>query len=202
MLGGFVGDVILTNNSTKYLVKSPNGKVYTQKKIAKQAIAEVALHLIESDKMPPLLQEQKLEPTALSDNARLERLAELTGHVFQNPVLALRAMRHASAGSLNNEALAFLGDACIGYRTAQRAYASNPNASARELHLARQMVENENFERISNRVGLTELLEVGNGMNRSLVRGKMVADMFEAIIAVLDLEGGKEAVLRFWDRCV
>ena len=204
---GFIGSVSFTDRTNNtYLVKLPAGETYPQKKLAKQAVAEVAFKLLEAGTRPPIFQseteELSLQRLASLDDARIKDLSEITGHTFKDRALALRALRHSSAGALNNDALAFLGDASIGYILAQRVYRAFPDAGKGKLTFERgKMVENELFERLSNKIGMTELLEVGPGMDRSRVCGKMVADMFEAVIAVLDLEGGREAVLKFWDRC-
>ena len=204
--GGFSSRAVFADRDRKYAVKSPEGKTYQRKKLADGAAAEVAIKLLEAGMKPPIYQEATGESStqALSpfDNIRLQKLEQITQHRFQDKTLALRAMRHSSVGTLNHDALAFLGDATIGSLIAHRLYLAAPNATSMNLSLARgQLVENEEFERLADHIGMTDLLEVGGGMSRSMVRGKMVADMFEAVIAVLKLEGGDEAVLTFWDSC-
>ena len=204
--GGFSGRVIFADQDQKYAVKSPEGRIYQRKKLAHGAAAEVAIKLLDAGMKPPIYQEvvEELSTQALSlfDHDRLVNLERITQHHFQDRTLALRAMRHSSAGPLNHDALAFLGDATIGSLVALKLYLTASNATSMSLTHARgQLVENEEFERLANQIELTDLLEVGGGMSRSMVRGKMVADMFEAVIAVLKLEGGDEAVLTFWDSC-
>ncbi|KAL9120983.1 MAG: hypothetical protein Q9187_002458 [Circinaria calcarea] len=204
--GGFSSRAVFADRAQKYAVKSPEGKTYQRKKFADGAAAEVAVRLLEAGIKPPIYQEVTKESTTqvLSpfDHARLEKLEQITKHHFQDSTLALRALRHSSVGILNHDALAFLGDATIGSLIAHRLYLATPNVTSMDLSLSRgHLVENEEFEQLANRIGMTDLLEVGGGMSRSVVRGKMVADMFEAVIAVLKLEGGDEAVLKFWDGC-
>lgn len=204
--GGFSSMAVFADRNQKYAVKSPEGKTYQRKKLANGAAAEVTIKLLEAGMKPPIYQEAGGESITqvlpLFDHARLAKLEQITKNRFQDRTLALRAMRHSSMGTLNHDALAFLGDATIGSLMAQRIYLTAPNATCMSLSLARgQLVENEEFERLAGQIGMTDLLEVGGGMSRSMVQGKMVADMFEAVIAVLKLEGGDEAVLTFWDSC-
>lgn len=205
-LGGFSGSVILADQAQKYAVKSPEGKTYQRKRLAMGAAAQVAIMLLEAGMKPPTYREVTGESTtqalSSSDHARLEKLEQITKHHFQDSTLALRALKHSSVGTPNYDALAFLGDATIGSLIAHRLYLAAPNVTSMHLSLTRgQLVENEAFEHLADQIGMTDLLEVGGGMSRSMVRGKMVADMFEAVIAVLKLEGGDEAVLKFWDSC-
>lgn len=137
------------------------------------------------------------------DLDRLCRLERMTGHTFANKSLALRALRHSSASVDNHDALAFLGDATIGYLMAMQVYKAQPEAKKGDLSMRRSdMVRNKYFEDTANRIGMTQLLEIGSGMGRDKVEGKMVADMFEAVIGVLILEGDADAVLKFWQPAV
>jgi len=89
-----------------------------------------------------------------------------------------------------------------GFFYKQKRYAATPRTSAGDLTVMRsRMVGNAHFEAISNRIGLTQLMEIGSGMARGEVKGKMVADMFEAVIGALFSEGGADAVMKFWRAC-
>jgi len=80
--------------------------------------------------------------------------------------------------------------------------AATPRISAGDLTVMRStMVGNAHFEAISNRIGLTQPMEIGSGMARGEVKGKMIADMFEAVFGALFSEGGADAVMKFWRAC-
>lgn len=204
--GGFISSVDFKDYEHHYLVKSPDGKKFQNMKQANGAASQVAYEMLKAGQKPPLasseVQTGKTVSTTTADDFRIQKLEMIIKHDIEDRELALRALRHSSAGLNNHDALAFLGDAIIGYLMALEAYTAAPDGSVQHLHYARgRLVENEEFQRIAHEIGLAELLEVGGGTNGPMTGKKMVADMFEAIIAVLWLEGGEEAVLRFWRSC-
>ena len=205
--GGFISSVAFEDyNKTHYLVQTPRGTKYQNMKQANGAASKVAYEMLKAGQKPPLassvVQTGETISTTTADDHRIKKLEMIIKRVIQDRELALRALRHSSAGLNNHDALAFLGDAIIGYLMALEAFTTAPNASVQDLHYTRsRQVENEEFQRIAHEIGLAELLEVGGGTNGSMTGKKMVADMFEAVIAVLWFEGGEEAVLKFWRSC-
>lgn len=62
-----------------------------------------------------------------------EKLAQHIGISFANPELLEMALRHRSAGNLNNERLEFLGDAVLNLVIANQLYTMHSKATEGEL---------------------------------------------------------------------
>ena len=144
----------------------------------------------------------KITSSTTSDDYRIKKLESIIKYNIEDRELALRALRHSPVGFNYHDALAFPGDAVVGYLMALEAYTTAPTASVQDLYYTRgRSWENEEFQeefqRITHKIGLAELLEVRDGINGPTTGKKMIADIYEAVIAVLWLECRKEAVLRF-----
>ena len=118
--------------------------------------------------------------------------------------LALQALRHGSfvhERSLapgrellrSNERLEFLGDAVLGFCTAQRVYARFPEAPEGDLtRLRASLVREESLALVARELGLGEVLLLGRGEQRSGGRENpsRLADGLEAVIGAVYLSGG------------
>ncbi|MCJ1259043.1 hypothetical protein MMC24_006878 [Lignoscripta atroalba] len=202
--GGYSSSVFFQDHSNNhYLVKSPEGLRYHNTKQANGAASRAALEILKAGKRPPL-DDCAVQTTSApaSDEERIERLEKITKHVFKDRELALRALRHNKAGKNNNDALAFLGDAAIGYLMALDQYTASPNADGYHFHYVRkQLIANYEFQRIAKKVGMEELIEMSAAIAGQGTGKKVLSDTVEAVIGVLMLEGGPDAVYKFWRSC-
>jgi ribonuclease-3 len=146
---------------------------------------------------------------ASKDDSRHEALAALTGHAFRNRALADDALTHASArGSsrIDYQRLEFLGDRVLGLIVAEMLYAAFPDAPEGELSLRlNALVNAEVLAAIADETGLGELIRAAADV-RALSPRKRVnvrADVVEALIAAIYLDGGLEAargfIRRWWE---
>lgn len=148
-------------------------------------------------------------PTA-SDIAALE---EKIGYCFQDHSLLERALTHrswaheqvvsgdeASARRLHNEALEFVGDSVVGLVVAVYLFQANAELSEGDLsRMKHGLVSTSTLARAANRLNLSEHLRVGRGEEKTGGRGKraMLADVFEALLAAVFIDGGFQAATEF-----
>lgn len=140
-------------------------------------------------------------------DALLAALQERTGYAFLNLELARQALNHASAGARleNYERLEFLGDAVLSLVIADDLYKSFPQAPQGELTLRHHaVVSAETCAVIGAEIDLLPLIRADAHVKNQSGRNanKVVADVVEALIAAIYLDGGLEAarafILRFW----
>ena len=128
----------------------------------------------------------------------------IAGLAFTDAALLRRALTHASAGDGKDyQRLEFLGDRVLGLVVAQMVFEANPGAPEGELSLRlNALVNAETLADIADEIGLSRLIVAGSEL-RTLTGRKRVnlrADVMEALIAALYLEGGLEAAQRFIGR--
>lgn len=141
------------------------------------------------------------------DTDLVASVAAITGHTFGDTALLRRALTHASAGEGKDyQRLEFLGDRVLGLVVAQMVFEANPRAPEGELSLRlNALVNAETLADIADEIGLSRLIVAGSEL-RTLTGRKRVnlrADVMEALIAALYIEGGLEAagafIRRYWE---
>lgn len=139
----------------------------------------------------------------------VKQLEKATGHRFKNKAALERALTHASVqdGNRGNyERLEFLGDRVLGLVIAEMLGQFFPDATEGELSVRlNALVNAEVCAQVAEEIGLPGIIHMGAEM-KSLEGRRLVniyADVVEALIAVIYLDGGLEAVRRFihryWD---
>lgn len=140
-----------------------------------------------------------------AEEARLpEALGVGLGHEFRDTPLLLQALTHGSYANEHppepdNAALAFLGDAVLGLVVAEHLWRSAPEAGVGMLTADRaDIVSGANLARWAERLGLGAGLRLGRGEQRMGGHAKesVLATAFEAVLAVVYLEGGLAAACR------
>lgn len=137
-----------------------------------------------------------------SPDAALERLQRRLGHDFRNPALLKQALTHPSAsiGKATYQRLEFLGDRVLGLIVADMVYDAFPQADEGELsrRLA-LMVRRETCAAVARDAGLGDYIRLGGGEAQAGGRGRaaILADVCEAVIGALYLDGGVEAARGF-----
>lgn len=135
----------------------------------------------------------------------LSTLEDTLGHRFADPALLKRALTHASAAStLSNERLEFLGDRVLGLVVAETLHARYPDESEGTLTVKlHALVRWEACAKVAEAVGLPTYIHLaGPGFESPRARGGILADVCEAVIAALYLDGGMNAarafIARYW----
>lgn len=138
------------------------------------------------------------------EEEQVARLEEQVGSRFRDRGLLERAFVHASYAhehppALDQEALAFLGDAALALVVAERLFAEDPAAAVGHLTPRRAaLVSGANLARWAVALDLGPLLRLGRGaaLTGGRERESILATTLEAVLGVLYLEGGIDAVRR------
>jgi ribonuclease-3 len=131
----------------------------------------------------------------------LGALGARLGFRFRDAVLLEQALTHSSyanehPGTSDNGALAFLGDAVLGLVVGEHLWRLHPGVSEGMLTPKRAaLVSGINLARWATDVGLGSVLRMGRGEAQTGGREKesVLATAFEAVLAVVYLEGGLDA---------
>ena len=142
------------------------------------------------------------------DPLRVAELERRLGYRFRAPSLLEEALTHASFANEHPPAadharLAFLGDAALGLVVAERLLAREPGAAVGLLTPARAaLVSGANLARWATTLGLGDLVRLGRGEDQTggRARESILATTLEAVLGVLYLEAGLDAVRRAVDR--
>lgn len=131
------------------------------------------------------------------------------GYSFKNKELLAQAFIHRSflnenrdwVGE-NNERLEFLGDAILGFLIADYLYRQFPKVPEGTLsNLKARLVEAHSCARFLVKLGAAPFVLLGKGekMNEGKGREGILADLFEALIGAIYLDGGMETLKKvFW----
>jgi ribonuclease-3 len=138
---------------------------------------------------------------------RLRALLDVAGVSAESLELIEAAFVHESAAKerqiLSNERLEFLGDAVLGLSAARWLYATFPDEKEGTLAKRKAAVVSDfAIAQTARRLGFGELVELGVGerAHGGSERTSILADAFEAFIAVLFLEYGLPTAQRFVER--
>jgi len=131
-----------------------------------------------------------------------------TGHRFADPDRLARALTHSSArGStgVDYERLEFLGDRVLGLCVAEMLFAEFRTANEGELSVRlNALVNAETLADVADEIGLGAIIRTGSDMQdvKSSRLKSVRADVVEALIATLYLDGGLDAarpfIRRYW----
>lgn len=145
-------------------------------------------------------------------NARHEAVAALVdrlGHAFRDPALLERALTHSSAEQQvarpqgDYERLEFLGDRVLGLLTAQHIMREWPAANESQLNRHLQvLVDKAACARVAKRLDVGPALRMDGGETQAGLRknDSVLADVMEALLAAIYLDGGLEAAKGVYDR--
>ncbi len=134
----------------------------------------------------------------------LKTLQERLGYTFRDEELLRAALYHSSYANehraqhiLSNERLEFLGDAVLGFVTAEFLFRNFPDAPEGDLTRTRAaLVREESLFEAAQELGLGEYLMLGRGEESGggRTRPSILADATEAVFAAMYLDGGIEPV--------
>lgn len=121
---------------------------------------------------------------------------------FQDPALLVSALTHASGADhrlTSNERMEFLGDAILGMIVCEALYERFPEFLEGDLTKLKSVVVSRlTCAKISERLGLEQFLILGKGMTTTPgVPSSVLSDVFEALVAAIYLDGGREEAQRF-----
>jgi ribonuclease III len=123
-------------------------------------------------------------------------------HRFSDPQLLVRALTHRSFGADHNERLEFLGDSVLNLAVSALLYERLQSLPEGDLTKIRAtLVKQEPLHQMALRLGLSDLIRVGEGELRAggRQRPSILADAMEAVIGAVFLDAGypgAEALVR------
>jgi ribonuclease-3 len=132
----------------------------------------------------------------------LAALQDRLQHRFQDPRLLQRALTHRSFSAEHNERLEFLGDSVLNLAVSSLLFERLQTLPEGDLTKVRaSMVKQEPLHQLALRLGLPDLLRLGEGEVRSNGRKRpsILADTVEALIGAVYLDAGflaAEALVR------
>ncbi len=132
----------------------------------------------------------------------MELCEERIGYEFEDRKLLHSALTHASGAEnrlRSNERLEFLGDAILGALVCETLFDRFPEFLEGDLtKLKSVVVSRQTCAKISKALGLDDCLIVGKGMASTRdVPPSLLADVFEALLAAIYLDGGDAAARQF-----
>ena len=133
---------------------------------------------------------------------RLRACQEAIQYEFRNRRLLEKALTHSSDASQtsdSNERLEFLGDAILGVVVSEHLFRCFPDASEGELTKIKSVVVSARIlAKLSAKLGLHACIALGKGMvEREKLPPSVLANVFEALVAALYIDGGMEVARRF-----
>jgi ribonuclease-3 len=136
------------------------------------------------------------------DKEVLEQIEQIAGYKFSNRNLLNKAFTHSSGVDnrlLSNERLEFLGDSVLAVVICQTLFERFPGYLEGDLTKMKSMlVSRRTCARVAKELGLQKHLKVGKGMASSrALSGSLAAGLLEALVAVIYIDGGFDAVRAF-----
>ena len=144
---------------------------------------------------------QTPDPAAARKRA-LRQVQKQIGHQFKDADLLDRALSHSSLGNVglpNYERLEFLGDAILGFLVAEHLYRRKPENPVGDLTERRAaLVSRRPLAKVAETLQLSDYLTVGKGLPQDARHSdRILADLVEAVLAAVYLDGGLNAARRF-----
>jgi ribonuclease-3 len=138
-------------------------------------------------------------------NSSLEELEGILDYRFRDRELLVRALTHSSFANeqeehtRDNERLEFLGDAVLGLAVSDILFKANSGSEGTLTRAKSYLVSARYLGRLAKRMRLGEFLRLGFGEEKDGGRSKksILANVLEAVIAAIYLDGGMEAARRF-----
>lgn len=137
----------------------------------------------------------------------MRQLQKTIGYTFRDPSLLETALTHTSYaneiykdGLKSYERLEFLGDSILGFTTADYLLGAFPEMHEGELtKLRAELVCEASLAVTAQKLGLGAHLRLGKGEEAcgGRCRASIIADVVEAVIAAIYLDGGLTAAKRF-----
>ncbi len=168
--------------------------------------------------MPGIAPPARIVATQIVKPRDMTKLEEALGHRFTRPQLLQQALTHTSQAREmealqapestpvgDNEQLEFLGDAILGFITAEELFHRFPHFREGELSKLRaHLVSEKHLIRVALELQLGHYLNLGRGEEKSGGRNKttLLVDALEAVLAAMYLDGGIDSVRRLVLRCV
>src|SRR5579885_85620 len=140
--------------------------------------------------------------TSSREKTVLDECQTAIGYRFRKPELLRAALTHTSGANTrlaSNERMEFLGDSVLGLVTCEQLYARFPEYQEGDLTKVKSVVvSRKTCAQFSKELGLGDFLFLGKGMTvYGVIPANILADVFEALVAAIFLDGGYDAAKAF-----
>lgn len=157
-----------------------------------------------------LFSSKKQEDLSPELKSRIEKLERIVGFQIDDPSLFLKALRHRSTLSQEKyetydsyERLEFLGDAVLDLIAAEILFNNYPEKDEGFLTKVRaKLVRGDTLTDFSKKLGLEDLMELGERNGAGKVSKSILADAFESIIAAIYITKGYKEAYQFVDTVI
>ena len=125
-----------------------------------------------------------------------EQLCKALDYRFADMSLLEQALTHRSAGGNHNERFEYLGDAILGFVTADVLFHRFPDANEGQLsRLRASLVNRDTLAEVARTLDVAKYIRMGGGELRTggQSRSSTLADALEAVIGAVYLDGGYDA---------
>ena len=139
----------------------------------------------------------------LMDSSRIQEIEHRLHYSFKDKRLLEQAFTHSSYGNqekvADNERMEFFGDAILGYITSEQLFVNFENSSEGKLSAMRSnLVSAESLSKIVDKLDLVQYLQVVNGSDaNNELSNKTAANLYEAVLCAIYLDGGKTSAKQF-----
>jgi ribonuclease-3 len=127
------------------------------------------------------------------DSLTIKQLISTLSYEFKDPMWLQKALTHRSFDSENNERLEFLGDSILNFTIAELLFKKFPNLPEGDLsRLRASLVKSNSLSHVAVKIGIGDFILLGEGEMKSAGwrRPSILADVIEAIIGAMYLDGG------------
>ena len=136
------------------------------------------------------------------DDDTLDQCEKRLGYRFHDRQLLYKALTHASSSPTrlrSYERLEFLGDSILGFLVCEYLFRNFPTWLEGELTTVKSAVVSRNAcARYARELGLEDFLLIGKGLEKSgSLPASLLANMFEALVAAIYLDGDWSSVNAF-----
>jgi ribonuclease-3 len=157
-----------------------------------------------------LFSSKKQEDLSPELKSRIEKLERIVGFKIDDPSLFLKALRHRSTLSQDKyetydsyERLEFLGDAVLDLIAAEILFNNYPEKDEGFLTKVRaKLVRGDTLTDFSKKLGLEDLMELGERNGAGKISKSILADAFESIIAAIYITKGYQQAYQFVDTVI
>lgn len=125
-------------------------------------------------------------------------------HAFRDEALATLALTHASAGvgdragRRDNERMEFLGDTVLDLIVAEALFGDRARYDEGALtEMKAQVVSRKALAGAASRIGLARHARLGRGLDRRALSRSVLANLYEAVVGAIYLDGGLEDAREF-----
>ncbi len=126
----------------------------------------------------------------------MKDISSIKWYTFKNPKYLLRALTHSSYSKENYERLEFLGDSILDFVVGEYLFRKCDESEGKLSKLRASFVSEQYLYKIFDELKIEDYVLVGKSYKSSLTKS-VKADIFEAIVASIYLDGGFNVAKKF-----